>query len=195
MIRRLQHRNFLVAAGCTLLLSACSGASAPATTSAPSGAATSVPNTGASAPTQASSAAAASLSSTVAGSSVDPCSLLTQSEVDNAAGQPLGEGMQIGALDDCQWSTADFSASVELDVGDWTVIKAKAAETGQALTSVPGVGDEALTLNRAGNAAELFVRTGTVGFELLLGGQYIDTLPDLGLAPETVLAAAVLGRL
>jgi hypothetical protein len=127
---------------------------------------------------------------------VDPCSLLTQSEVDTAAGQPLGHGSQAGALDVCQWSTSDFAASVELDVGDWSAIKAKSAETGQTLTSVPGVGDEALALNVAGNAAQLYVRKGSTGFLLLLGGgQYIDSLADLGLAQEEVLAAAVLGRL
>ena len=61
---------------------------------------------------------------------------------------------------------------------------------------MPGVGDEALTLNRAGNAAQLYVRKGTIGFLLLLGdGKYVDSLPDLGLAQERTLAAAVLGRL
>jgi hypothetical protein len=53
-----------------------------------------------------------------------------------------------------------------------------------------------LSLNVAGNAAQLYVRKGSTGFLLLLGGgQYIDSLPDLGLAQEKVLAAAVLGRL
>jgi hypothetical protein len=173
----------------TLLLGACSGASSPAPTPASNGAASPADQ-------QASVPAASGPSSAAAGSPVDPCSLLTQSEVDSAAGQPLGHGNQIGALDDCQWSTSDFAASVELDVGDWSAIKAKSAESGQTLTSVPGVGDEAWTLNRAGNAAELYVRKGTTGFVLLLGGgQYIDSLSDLGLAQEKVLAAAVLGRL
>ena len=138
---------------------------------------------------------ATSPAATTVGSAA-PCSLLTQAEVDAAAGQSLGPGAQAGALNDCQWSTTDFAASVELDVGDWSAIKAKSAVFATGLTAVPGIGDEALTLNRAGNAAQLYVRKGTTGFLLLLGdGQYVDSLPDLGLAQEKTLAAAVLVRL
>jgi hypothetical protein len=148
-----------------------------------------------SAHTKPTAAAATSPAATTVGS-VAPCSLLTQAEVDAAAGQSLGQGAQAGALDDCQWSTGDFAASVELDVGDWSAIKAKSAVFATGLTAVPGIGDEALTLNRAGNAAQLYVRKGTTGFLLLLGdGQYVDSLPDLGLAQEKTLAAAVLVRL
>jgi hypothetical protein len=172
----------LVATG-FMLLAACS--SSPPTPSA---------NTKPTAPV-ATSPAATSPASTTVGSAA-PCSLLTQAEVDAAAGQSLGPGAQAGALDDCQWSTTDFAASVELDVGDWSAIKAKSAVFATGLTAVPGIGDEALTLNRAGNAAQLYVRKGTTGFLLLLGdGQYIDSLPDLGLAQEKTLAAAVLVRL
>jgi hypothetical protein len=189
MTTRLRRRHILLTTAVTLLLGACSGTSAPAPTAATSGAPTAPPE-------QASVPAAAGPTSAATGGTVDPCSLLTQAEVDAAAGQSLGHGAQAGALDDCQWSTSDFAASVELDVGDWTAIKAKSAQSGQALTAVPGVGDEALTLNVAGNAAQLYVRKGTIGFMLLLGGgQYIDSLADLGLAQEKVLAAAVLGRL
>jgi hypothetical protein len=129
-------------------------------------------------------------------SSVNPCSLLSQSEVEAATGRTLGPGNRIGALDDCQWSTSDFARSVELDVGAWSAIKAKSALLGQTLTAVSGIGDEALSLNAPGNAAQLFVRTGKTGFLLLVGGgQYIGSLPDLGMALEKVLATAVLRRL
>ena len=178
-----------------LLLAACSSSSTPhaGQRSGPAVHPTIGSNAGASA---ISSDAPASGGGTGGGSSVDPCSLLTQAEVDAAAGRPLGHGQRAGALEDCQWSTSDFTGSVELDIGDWSAIKAKSAQTGQPLTSVPGVGDEALSLNVAGNAAQLYVRKGSTGFLLLLGGgQYIGSLPDLGLAPEKVLAAAVLGRL
>jgi len=188
MTTRLRRRHILLTTAVTLLLGACSGTSAPAPTAATSGA----PTTPAE---QASVPAAAGPTSAATGATVDPCSLLTQAEVDTAAGQSLGPGAQAGALV-CQWSTSDFAASVELDLGDWTTIKAKSAESGQTLTSVPGVGDEAWTLNAAGNAAQLYVRKGSQGFMLLLGGgQYIDSLADLGLAQEKVLAMAVLGRL
>jgi hypothetical protein len=130
------------------------------------------------------------------GAAADPCSLLTEPEVDIAAGQPLGRGNRIGALDDCQWSTTDLAGSVELDVADWSTIKTKSAQIGMPLTSVAGVGDEALSLNQAGNAAQLYVRKGNTGFLLILGGgQYVGSLPDLGLAQEKILAAAVLGRI
>lgn len=182
-----------LAAAASLLLTACGSSSTPLAGHANTSPAHATPNgatTAAGVADQASNGGAAS------GTSADPCSLLTQAEVDTAAGQPLGHGNRAGALQDCQWSTSDFAASVELDVSDWSAIKTKSAESGQTLTSIPGVGDEALTLNRAGNAAELYVRKGSTGFLLLLGGgQYIDSLPDLGLAQESVLAAAVLGRL
>jgi hypothetical protein len=174
--------------GMSLLLAACSGSSVPAPSQTANGASTAPAE-------QASLPATATPSGPAAGSPADPCSLLTQAEVDTAAGQPLGHGNQAGTLV-CQWSTSDFAASVELDLGDWSQIKAKATEFGQALTSVPGIGDEALTFNQAGNAAQLYVRKGTTGFLLLLGGgEYISSLSDLGLAREKVLAAAVLGRL
>jgi hypothetical protein len=169
----------LAAAAC-LLLAACSSNPTPLAGSSPP-----VPQTNVVTSPQAS-----------AQSTADPCSLLTQSEVDAAAGQALGHGNRIGALDDCQWSTSDFAGSVELDVADWSAIKVKSAQAGRPLTSIAGVGDEALSFNQAGNAAELYVRKGTSGFLLLLGGgQYIGTLPALGLAQEKVLAASVLGRL
>ena len=188
MTTNLQRKHFLLTTAMTLLLAACAGASAPAPSPAANGTATAAAE-------QASLPAAAGPSNVAAGSSADPCALLTQAEVATAAGQPLGPGAQAGALV-CQWSTSDFAASVELDLGDWSALKAKSAETGQTLTSVPGIGDEALTLNTAGNAAQLYVRKGTTGFLLILGGgQYIDSLSDLGLAQEKVLAAAVLGRL
>ncbi len=189
MTTRLRRRTILLTAALTLLLGACSGASTPAPTAATSGAPTAATE-------QPSVPAAAGPTGAATGGTVDPCSLLTQLEVDTAAGQSLGPGAQAGALDDCQWSNSDFSGSVELEVGDWTAIKAESATFGQTLTSVPGVGDEAWTFNAAGNAAQLYVRKGTTGFKLLLGGgQYIGSLADLGLAQEKALAAAVLGRL
>lgn len=189
MTTRLLRRTILLTAALTLLLGACSGASAPTPTAATSGAPTAASE-------QPSVPAAAGPTGAATGGTVDPCSLLTQAEVDIAAGQSLGPGAQAGALDDCQWSNSDFSGSVELEVGDWTAIKAESATFGQTLTSVPGVGDEAWTFNAAGNAAQLYVRKGTTGFKLLLGGgQYIGSLADLGLAQEKALAAAVLGRL
>jgi Protein of unknown function (DUF3558) len=189
MTTRLQRRTIVLTTALTLLLGACSSASTPAPAAATSGAPSAA--TG-----QPSIPPAVGPTGAATGGTGDPCSLLTQAEVDTAAGQPLGPGAQAGALDDCQWSNSDFSGSVELEVGDWTAIKAESLGSGATLTAVPGVGDEAWTFNAAGNAAQLYVRKGTTGFKLLLGGgQYIGSLADLGLAQEKALAAAVLGRL
>ncbi|MDQ6658649.1 MAG: DUF3558 domain-containing protein [Actinomycetota bacterium] len=126
-----------------------------------------------------------------AGASAPPCSLLTQAEVDAAVGQRLGPGKQTTALDDCQWTTSDFTAGVSVSVSDWQAIKAAATANGHTPRSVPGVGDEALT----NGGGLLYVRRGNGGFLLTINGSHVDALPDQGLAQEKVLATAVLGRL
>jgi hypothetical protein len=126
-----------------------------------------------------------------ASSGADPCSLLTQAEVDKAVGQPLGAGKATIPHYDCTWGTSDFAASVSVTVSDWTAIKTSATANGHTPASVPGVGDEALS----SGGGLLYVRKGSSGFLLLIGGPHIDSSPDHGLAAEKVLAAAVLGRL
>ena len=121
-----------------LLLAACSSSSTPRAGQA---------NPSAQHPTAGDTAAPINPPSgggTVIGGSVDPCSLLTQAEVDTAVGQPLGPGKQVATLDDCLWTTADFTAGVDVTVSDWPAIKTAATSTGGAPTSVPGLGDEAL---------------------------------------------------
>ena len=122
--------------------------------------------------------------------SVGPCALLTQAEVDTAVGQPLGPGKATIPNYDCGWSTPDFLASVSVTVSGWAEMKTAATRTGRS-TAVAGVGDEALT--KGGGL--LYVRKGTAGFLLLVGGPKIDSSPDHGLAAEKVLATDVLGRL
>lgn len=141
----------------------------------------------------------ANATNTAAGGSAaghrDPCTLLNQTEVDTAVGQPLGAaqgGAEPGA---CQWSTADFTADVDITVADWPSIKAAAtAVASHQPVAISGVGDEALNLNGS-NGSILYVRKGDVGFFVSINGPNIDPLPDHGLAQEKVLAAAVLGRL
>ena len=193
MITTLRRRHLLLTAGMTLLLGACSGTSAPAATTGANG--------GGTAPAQqptASGGAAAPTTKPAGGGgtttlgSVDPCSLLTQAEVDAAVGQPLGPGKPFAGIPHygCDWATTDFAAGVGVKVSDWAAIKTAATSTGTA-TSVPGVGDEALY--KGGGL--LYVRKGDVGFLLWISGPHVDKLPDQGLAQEEVLAAAVLGRL
>ena len=122
----------------------------------------------------------------------DPCSLLTQTEVATAAGQPLGAGKQVATLDDCQWTNTDFTAAVDVSVSDWTGIKN--AATGNGTKSPPpaaaGIGDDAYYYEGI-----LYVRKADVGFLLNVSWPGIETEPDYGLAKATVLARAVLGRL
>jgi len=106
MTTRLQRRTIVLTTALTLLLGACSSASTPAPAVATSGAPTAATDQPSVPPAVGSTGAAT-------GGTGDPCSLLTQAEVDTAAGQSLGPGAKAGALDDCQWSTSDFSASVE----------------------------------------------------------------------------------
>ncbi len=126
------------------------------------------------------------------GGAPNPCTLLTQAEVDAAVGQPLGKA-DLVLPGDCQWSTKDFAADASVQVGDWTSMKT-AATSGRAPVSISGVGDEALNLNGS-EGSNLYVRKGDAGFLLEINGPHIDALPDHGLAQEKVLAAAVLGRL
>jgi hypothetical protein len=175
MTTRLACRSLLLTAGMTLLLAACSGGSTPA---AAPGSGTAVPST----------KPAGSGTTTVG--TVDPCSLLTQTEVDAAVGQPLGPGKQV-LPGDCQWTTSNVAAGVDVTVADWAAVKtaATAGGNGTAIT-VPGIGDEALYLGR-----DLYVRKGEAGFELGIFGPHIDATPDGGLGQAKVLAALILPRL
>jgi hypothetical protein len=126
-----------------------------------------------------------------AADSAHPCSLLTQTEVNTAVGQPLGPGKQTTTLDDCQWTTSDFAAGVSISLSDWPAIKAAATGNGHTPESVPGIGDEALT----NGGGLLYVRKGDAGFLLTINGPNVDSLPDQGLTREKALATAVVARL
>ncbi len=126
------------------------------------------------------------------GGAPNPCTLLTQAEVDAAVGQPLGKANLV-LPGDCQWSTSDFAADATVQVGDWSSMKT-AATSGKPPVSISGVGDEALNLNGS-NGSILYVRKGDSGFMLTINGPHIDGLPDHGLAQEKIMAAAALGRL
>jgi Protein of unknown function (DUF3558) len=173
----------LAAAGC-LLLTACGGGSTPSTAK---------PNTPAANATESIPTSAASAAQP-AGAGVDPCSLLTQADVDTAVGESLGTGKSTIPTYDCSWATSDFASGVDIKVSDWPAINAAAHGNGAHPTSITGVGDEALNLNGS-NGSLLYVRKGSEGFLLTVNGPKVDTKSDHGLAQEKVLAAAVLGRL
>lgn len=203
MTTRLGSRHLLLTTGMALLLGACGAASTPAVTSAPSGSVASAPSgSEASAPTAEAATSQPSPPPVVAGSTgpgggaiADPCSLLTQAEVDAAVGQPLGQGKSAIAHLDCTWSSSDFGANVYLTVGDWaTTIKEAASGNGGAPTAIAGLGDEAWTAS-GNNGSLVFARKGNNGFLLIIDGPKVDSLPDHGVAQEKVLAAAILGRL
>ena len=148
---------------------------------------------GGAATTADSSGTLAVLASALEVGTVDPCTLLTQAEVDTSVGQPLQAGSRV-LPQDCQWSTTDFAADVDVTVGQWDETKSAATATSHQPSTVAGVGDEALNLNGS-NGSILFVRKGQTGFTVAINGPHIDGLADHGLAQEVVLAKAVIGRM
>jgi hypothetical protein len=191
MTTRLRSRHLLLMAGMTLLLGACGGASTPAATSAPNGTVASA-TTAVTGPSQQATIPVVAGPTTPGTTGIsEPCSLLTQAEVDAAVGQPLGPGLQsLGR--DCGWSATDNTAGVDVQVSDWAQTKTAATAPGNGPPiSVPGVGDEAFY-----RQGDLYVRKGDAGFLVGIFGPHIDfSKPDGGLAQAKVLAAAILGRL
>ncbi len=196
-------RNAGVLAAGLLLLAGCGSASFPSASTdplkAPATAATLELPTPSNdiAPTTPDEPAAPSVTETAASgtgpsTSGDPCSLLTQGEVDTAVGQPLGAGKQTLTLPDCVWGNSDFSASVSVSVSDRTGITNVTTHNGTraAPDPVAGIGDEAYY-----SEGLLYVIKGDAGFLLTVGWPGINKESDYGLAKATVLAQAVLGRL
>jgi hypothetical protein len=199
MTTRLRFRYLLITTGMALLLGACGAtstpaATSPAVTSAPGGSVASAPTAVAATPQPASLPVVAGSTGPGGGGIADPCSLLTQAEVDAAVGQPLGQGKSAVAHLDCAWSSSDFGANVYLNVGDWNSVKSGASANGGAPTAIAGLGDEAWTAS-GNNGSLVYARKGSNGFLLIIDGPQIDSLADHGVAQEKVLAAAILGRL
>ena len=123
-----------------------------------------------------------------------PCELLVRADAEAVIGQPLPSNAEDKVLGMCQWTTADFVFGADITLGDWDSIKA-AANAGKGVpVPIAGVGDEALNLNGAGGPSVLYVRKGSDGFLLTLGGTNIDDLPDHGLSLEEDLARKIIAR-
>ena len=185
-IRRRLVATALSAAGC-LLLGACSSSATSIGTAATRVTSTAVSQSG---PTK--SAAVVTSADGAAARGSDPCSVLTQSDVDAAVGQPLGAGKPNAALGNCVWSSADFSASVDITVSTWSSIKnaATGGGTKPAPPAVPGIGDAAFWAE-----GFLYVQKGDAGFLLSISSPQLDSAADKGLTQAKVLATAVVGRL
>ncbi|PZS34517.1 MAG: hypothetical protein DLM59_04590 [Pseudonocardiales bacterium] len=130
-----------------------------------------------------------------------PCALITKSEAERAAGQPLGPALENADPAECTYAASDSTASVVLDVGTWAgiarvlaAVKTGAA-TGLQKVALPGVGDDATALSGRGGTPILYVRKGKKGFVLSISGPEVDDLPDGGLAQATTLAVAIAARL
>ena len=140
MTTRLRRRHLFLITGMTVLLGACSAASAPALTSAPGGAAT--------APSQASNPAAAPPTSQAAGGS-DACRLLTKAEVEAAFGEtmlePVASVANSGQTCTYAHEAGGLDLTVKVDSRPSSAAGLKSAEAlyGGAATDVPGVGDAA----------------------------------------------------
>jgi hypothetical protein len=193
-IRLRSGQLLLLTTGMALLLGACGAASTPAGTSAPGGSVASAPTAVATTSQPASPPVAAGSTGPGGGDITNPCSLLTQAEVDAAVGQPLGQGKSTVAHLDCAWSSSDFGANVYLTVGDWDSIKSAASANGGAPTAIAGLGDEAGTAS-GNNGSLVYARKGSNGFLLIIDGPQVDSLADHGVAQEEVLAAAILAQL
>lgn len=186
-IRRRLVATALSAAGC-LLLGACSSSTTTSIGAAtPRATATAISESG---PTK--SAAVVTSADGAAARRSDPCAVLTQSDVDKAVGQPLGSGKPNAALGNCVWSSADFSASVDITVSTWLSIKnaATGGGTKPAPPSVSGIGDAAFWAE-----GFLYVQRGDAGFLLSISSPGLDSAADTGLTQAKVLATAVLERL
>lgn len=147
MITGLWRRTLLLATGLTLLLGACSAASAPAPTSVPNGTA-GAPTAQASLPAQASvPAPAGSPSQAVAAS--DACALLTKAEVEAAFGETMLAPVSSVDHGDatCTWAHSAGGLDLTVAIGSTpsSVAGLKGAEAlyGAAATDVPGIGDAA----------------------------------------------------
>ncbi len=195
MTKMLRSRHLLLATGMSLLLGACGAGGTPAATSAPNGTVASAPTAAAATSDQASNPVGTTgATSPGTGGIADPCSLLTQADVEAALGQSLGPGKSAIARFSCAWSTSDFAARVHLTVGDWGTAEGAAPANGGAPSAISGLGDEAWTAD-GNNGLLLYARKGGNGFLLIINGPNVDSLSDHGLAHEKVLAAAILARL
>lgn len=184
-----------LAAGAALLctgLGACSGTSATAVTAPGAQKSGTSTSPGTSAP--ATSPASPSPTAGTATGPSHPCALLDQAEAVSSVGEPLGPRVESaqGTAGTCLYKSGNDSAFVALTVTSWDALKSFAHRSGA--TSVSSVGDEALTFTDAAGS-QLVVRSGSVGFRLLIHGPNIDSLPDHGLAKEKALTALILPRL
>lgn len=157
MITGLWRRTLLLAAGLTLLLGACSAASAPAATSVPNGTASvpsaqasvSVPNGTPSGPSAQASVPASAGSASAAVAASDACALLTKTEVEAA----FGENMlaPVSSVDHgdatCTWAHSagglDLTVAIASTPSSVAGLKGAEALYGAAATDVPGIGDAA----------------------------------------------------
>jgi hypothetical protein len=122
----------------------------------------------------------------------DPCSLLTQDEADNLAGEKLGTPLPEGnPPTNCVWPTplTGSVAQVEVGVGDGAkkYLDIDKDTLGHAFTQLSDLGDEAWQ-----ESDTVFVRTGTLWFSLHL--VKLDAAPD-DLSNMAALAKTILGRI
>jgi hypothetical protein len=100
-----------------------------------------------------------------AGSSPKPCEFMARSDAEAAVGQPLPQTTENIPLGMCDYNAEGFVAGASLTVSDWEGIKGAATSGSAVLTSISGIGDEALNLNGS-NGSLLYVRKGNQGFLL-----------------------------
>ena len=126
----------------------------------------------------------------------DPCSLLTQAQVNSTLGVDAAAGRHM-ATSICQWAgpgpAGKNAKTVLLKLQDARVFPYAKAEVGHGIVKTPvsGIGDDAVFGTTPGMATVLTVKKGDIVFVVHVTGFPEDQLKD----KERTLALAVLSRL
>ena len=121
-----------------------------------------------------------------------PCEYMARADAEAAVGLPLPKTIENIPLGTCDYHTPEFYGA-SLTVGDWGYLRgvATSGDAKHQPTAIPGVGDDALYMERP---SMLYVRKGDSGFMVSLSGPSIDGLPDHGLEREKTLALKILSN-
>jgi hypothetical protein len=110
------------------------------------------------------------------GASVNPCSLLTEEQVSAALGVTVGPGSSTMAMNHCQWFPKDHmqKGSVLLSLENEQGLAAAKIALGREVTTVSGVGDDAVQDTTQGTRTVLTVKKGNTYFAIRVSGLPVE---------------------